>query len=468
MSNVSSEKNKQPEKPKHKQLLSIIDEYLVDLECLREMHASVVPVLQAQDKERKDALSEIFRVAKEKGEEKVKPSSEELSEPQEETTGAASDSEKKEEETTANSEQNDEDKKKVTLKFKRTDVEYITANINKVEKAEKLFEKQLVVTLVSRFDEFLGKILKLILEQNPEWVISADKTISYKDLIALKSVDKAIQGIIYKEVEDLLRDSHEKQIQYIDEKLKIGIEKNFTKLKEFLEVAERRNLFVHTGGTVSSQYIDKCKGFGCKVSSSLGDNLGSDIDYFNSAFLVYFEIGLRIGQASYRRVFEDEIEIADQALNNLAVKFMNLGEYSLSEVITEFDLAIPEKLRSTDSEYLYFAKINRAVSQKFQCKDFEKGLSQDPWKVFHPKYALSIHVLREEYSDAAKLMKSDEIKSSIGREGFRAWPVFKLFRETDEFKESYKEIYGNDYVPNFEKDSELKEEQENKALESES
>lgn len=227
-------------------------------------------------------------------------------------------------------------------------------------------------------------------------------------------------------------------------------------------------MFVHTGGVVSSQYIDKCKGFGCKVTSSLGDSLGSDIEYFNSAFLVYFEIGLRIGQASYRRVFEGELEIADRALNNLAVKFMNLGEYSLSEVITEFDLSIPEKLRSSEIEFLYFAKINRAVSQNFQGKDFEKGLSEDPWKVFHPKYSLSIHVLREEYADAAKLMRSDEIKSSVGQDGLRAWPVFKFFRETDEFKKSYKEIYGNDYVPDFKRDSELKEEQENKALKTKS
>jgi len=458
MSNLSSDKEK---KPKHKQLLSIIDEYLVDLECLREMHASVVPVLKAQDKERENALSEIFRLAKDSGEE--------TSELQEENIAVPNGNESNEETADADEDENNkEEKKKITFKIKRTDLEYITANVKKIKKAEKLFEKQLIVTLVSRFDEFLGKVLKLILEQNPEWVISADKTISYKDLIALKSVDKAIQGIIYKEVEDLLRDSHEKQIQYIDEKLKIGIKESFSKLKEFLEVAERRNLFVHTGGTVSSQYIDKYRSFGYKVKCSLGDELGSNIEYFNSAFLVYFEIGLRIGQASYRRVFEDEIEIADQALNNLAVKFMNLGEYSLSEVITEFDLAIPEKLRSSDTEFLYFAKINRAVSQKFQDKDFENGLSKDPWKVFHPKYALSIHVLREEYSDAAKLMKSDEIKSSIGQEGFRAWPVFKLFRQTDEFKESYKEIYGIEYVPDFERDSELKEEQENKALEAQS
>ena len=60
MSKLSTETK---EKPNHIRLLAIIDEYLVDLECLREMHEAVVPVLQAQDEERKDALSKIFLLA---------------------------------------------------------------------------------------------------------------------------------------------------------------------------------------------------------------------------------------------------------------------------------------------------------------------------------------------------------------------------------------------------------------------
>lgn len=454
--------NNSEEKLKHKQLLSIIDEYLVDLECLREMHASVVPFLQEQDRERKDTLSEIFKSADSNREEREE-------EIEDEIEGAIYDAQNAADKST--SEKPDigpqkKIKKTITLKFKPEDVDYIRLNSNKIEKAEKLFEKQLVVTLVSRFDEFLGNVLRLALEKNPEWVISSEKTISYKELIALKSVDKAIQGVIYKEVDDLLRDSHDKQIQYIDEKFKTGVKQHFTKLTDFLEITERRNLFVHTGGVVSNQYIEKCKGHGCKIACSVGDPLGSGMDYFNNAFLTFFEIGLRIGQATYRRIFDCDIELADQALNNIAVKFMNLGEYHLSELITDFDIAIPEKLRSAGTEYLYFAKINRAVSQKFQNKDFEKGLLDDPWKVFHPKYALVIHVLRDEFCEAAKLMNSDEIKSSVGKEGFRGWPVFKLFRESEEFKNSYKELFGHEYYPDYKNDSKLKEAQENKALES--
>lgn len=444
----------QKEPPMNKRLLSVVDEYLVDLECLRDMQSSVMPFLHEQDQERKGAVKRILDSARKKGEE-LKLQEEESSDPENSSNESEDDNKSSE-----------DDDKDVRLAFSPPDYEYLMANLNKIQKAERLFEKQLIVTLVSRFDEFLGQVLRLVLEQKPESIISSNKTITYKELVALKSVDKAIEGVIHKEVEDILRESHESQIQYIDEKLKIGIQENFKGMKKFLEVAERRNLFVHSGGVVSNQYIDRCKGFGHEVSVDRGRRLDADNEYFNDAFLTFFEIGLRIGQASYRRIFNNDLDSADRALNNLAVKFMNSGEYHLAEVITDFDIAIPEKLRSPSSEFFYYAKINKAASQKFQGKDFEKGLSDVPWQVFHSKYSLVLHVLREEYEEAGKLMQNDEVKDIVGMAGFRAWPVFRLFRETDEFKKAYKAIYGREYIPDFDKDQELREEQENKALES--
>jgi len=421
--------------PDNKKLLRLTDHYLVDLECLREMYSSVVPFLKEKDKERSEIAKRILEGATVEGDKS---------------------------EVAGESENNEETR---SIEFKPGDIEIFMTTISKLRRAELLFEKQVTVTLVSRFDEFLGELLRLVLEQNPSWLISSEKTITYKELIELKSIEKAIEGVIQKEVENLLRGSHEDQIAYIDEKMKLGISDNFDKLPDFLEVAERRNLFVHTGGVVSQQYIDKCNAFGCKLDGiKCGDSLGSQGDYFEEAVYVYFEAGLRIAQAAYRRLFPNELKAADSALNRLAIKFMNAGEYKISKIVTEFDINIPQKLRSDDDENIYYALINRAISLKFSGQDFEVGIQDIPWKAFHPKYALCLHVLREEFCEAAEMMKSDEIKSSIGVEGFRAWPVFREFRESDEFKQSYSELYGESYVPDIEKDAEIKAKQENSEI----
>lgn len=435
-----SKKKKQREKSSEsKRFLATERQFLVDLECLREMHSSVIPLLNDKDAERKKCVHEIIKrvVVIEDEEEKVSDQPNEID----------STSNSEEVSKTTGSKGKDKKNKKFSINMSGTDTEVLLSNIGKLERAKDLFEKQVIVTLVSRFDEFIGKLLKLILEQNPSWLISSEKTITYKELIDLKSIDKAIEGVIHKEVENLLRDSHEEQIEYIDEKLKLGISDNFSKLPEFLEIAERRNLFVHTGGIVSQQYIDKCNSFGVDIEGvNHGTQLDSDMDYFSNAFMVYFEMGLRISQAAYRRLFPNELDKADKALNELSIKFMDEGEYGLAETIASFDLDIPEKLRSQDTEFLYFARVNRAIAQKFSGKDFENGLKGVHWNVFHPKYALCLHALRDEFDEAANLMLSEEIKKEVGQTGLKTWPAFRGFRDTEQFKTTYKILYGVEYV----------------------
>jgi hypothetical protein len=139
---------------------------------------------------------------------------------------------------------------------------------------------------------------------------------------------------------------------------------------------------------------------------------------------------------------------------------MRNGDYNLSEIITEFDLGIPEKLRSKDTEYPYYARINRAASQKFSGKEYEIGLEGVPWNVFHTKYAMCLHVVRGEFKEAAKLMQSAEINTSIGQHGFRTWPIFREFRESEEFRGMYKILFGNEYSPDLEADSDVSPEDE--------
>ena len=425
-------------RPDHVKLLSITDRYLVDLECLREMFATVMPVLREQDKERHKAVDEILKRAKKFLREKTSEGVEDLSNV---PTQAEEDGER------------NPSGKVVQVKVDIGDVELLTSSIKKLTRAETLFRKQSIVSLVSRFDEFLGSLLKIALTQNQEW-LKSEKTITYKELIELKSIDTAIKGLISKEVEKLLRGSHEEQIAYIDEKLRLGIREHFLNLPCFLEVAERRNLFVHTGGLVSSQYLERCRGFKCSVAElTEGHRLEVSEEYFEKAFSIFFEIGLRIGQAAFRRLFPGEAAKADSALNKLAIKFLNNGDNELAEVITTYDLNIPAGLRSGDCENEYYARINRAIAQKRQGKDFEVGLKGVPWQAFHSKYKLCLHVLRDEFEQAASMMASDDIIDEVGIEGFRTWPVFKDFRSSSEFRVAYMNVFNQEYAPDPERDA---------------
>ena len=409
--------------PEHKRMLLITDFYLSDLDCLREMFETVKPVLAKQDEERAEKLKILLESAKSSG---------------------SNDSEDKEE-----------------LKFTSDEYREFLSNLQKLRRAEHLFHQQLIVSLISRFDEFLGEFLKIVLHLHPEWLKTSEKTLTYKELIEMKSVEKAISGVISKEIDNLLRGSHEEQIDFIDDKLKIGIKDHFEELPSFLEIAERRNLIAHTGGKVSQQYLDRCKCFGYthKSPPEIDSLLNIDGDYFLGSFCLCFEIGLRVSQASYRRLFPDELKDADRSLNNLTIKFLDSGEWELAERVCNFNLSIPDKLRSSDDhEFKYYALINRAIAQKNLEKDIEPGLLGVPWAAFHPKYSMALHILRDDYDSAKKLMATPSVEEEVTQHGFRTWPLFRNFRESTQFKEAYQELYGEEYILDPEKDKSVDDE----------
>ena len=206
--------------PSNEQLLSITDRYLVDLECLREMFATVMPVLREQDNLRQkdldkltDRITEVFE----------KKSTDEDAEPS--THGKSEESESEKAESRG--------EKVARVMSILTDSKSQISNVKKIKRAQTLFAKQSIVSFVSRFDEFLGPVLEIALAQNPGWLKSSEKVITYKELIDLKSIDTAIKGVIAKEVENLMRGTHEEQILYIDERLKLGIREHFPNIAFF-------------------------------------------------------------------------------------------------------------------------------------------------------------------------------------------------------------------------------------------
>ena len=402
----------------NKKLLYISNRYLNDIECINEMIVTVLPILKEKDEVRTQQVKEALKILN-NSLKRVK-----------------------------NSQQNEKSKNN-TFKLPELNYDSLISNIVKLSRADQLFRKQCIVSFISRFDEFIGGFLEIMFKKNPDWLIkSNEKTITYKELIDLDSIEKAIEGVIIKEVDNILRLSHKNQIDEIDQKLKLGINDSCKHLINFYEVTERRNLFVHTGGVVSNSYINNCKRMGITLPEDLemGKYLQADDSYLSQAFQVCFELGLKISQSGYRRLFPDFLEEADKGLNHLAIRFLNNGDFELAKLICDYDINLPAKFRSSDGEMYYYALINRAIAIKFLGEDFEQGLKEICWDAFHPKYKICLHVLRDEFDEAAILMKNEDVIEKITKIGFRTWPVFREFRGSTQFVQAYKEIFKEDFI----------------------
>jgi hypothetical protein len=141
-------------------------------------------------------------------------------------------------------------------------------------------------------------------------------------------LEEAREYLIEKEVESVLRESHLKQFKWLETKLSFSLRKDLPSFNDFIEITERRNLFVHCNG-VARQYIDVCKENEVKKIDKvkIGQQLIASLEYLKKCYMVLFEIGVKIGQVVWRKLWPNNLEDADIHLNNVCYALLIKGHY---------------------------------------------------------------------------------------------------------------------------------------------
>lgn len=376
-----------------KKILTAQRELFTSLDCIKEMISLILPILKDKDKERHEKIKEITS----------------------------------------------KDSKKISYE----QLDELNEIVERFSLGSEIYRQSVITSMVTKFDEFFSKVLIVCIENNPDWINTNEKKLTYKEILKLKDINSFKSNIINEEVESIMRDSHYNQIEYLDKKLKLGIFKEFSDINNFIELTERRNLYVHTSGIVSNIYISNCKKWNIPLIKECKEGilLSSNEEYIFQAIDCLIELSIRLSQSIIRRCFEEYKEI-DSDLISDGVDIIIRGNNVLGEKIFDFALSIPEKYVEIESKY-YFV-INKALAQKNQKKDFEETIKNYPWKSLNPKFQFAIDVLQDDFKHAYKLMKQELVYEEIQAIGFKKWPLLKEIRSTKEFKDIYKSIYKKD------------------------
>ena len=166
-------------------------------------------------------------------------------------------------------EDNDKDKGEKAYSLKVEDYPIFKKIINNaitLTIAPGIINESLFVSLVSKYDAFFAKLLRAIYLLVPEIIESSDRNLTLSQLTELGSIEAAKELIIEKEIETVLRKSHKEHFMYLEKKLNMSLTKDLPIFTTFIELTERRNLFVHCDGKVSNQYISVCKENKCDLS----------------------------------------------------------------------------------------------------------------------------------------------------------------------------------------------------------
>ncbi len=317
--------------------------------------------------------------------------------------------------------------------------------VNQSAIAQKILFRNYVVSLVSQFDSFIGSIIKTMFYLRPDLLNQSEKPLTFSNLMDFGSIETARNYIIEKEIESVLRENHANHFKWLESKLNVQLRKDLAIWPTFIELTERRNLYVHNNGIVSNQYIKICSEHkvNFEVEPKAGSELGVTIDYFDQAFKCVFELGIKLSQVMWRKLLPKKIEDSDRTLLNISFELIQNKQYVLAQELLDF---CDKYITSFSSEDMKLRLImNRAQAYKWQgneetCKEI---INKRDWTASSDMFKLASQVLLDDFENAFITMKSIGSSSDhINQTSYKEWPIFREFRKHEKFNDVYKEVFG--------------------------
>lgn len=297
-----------------------------------------------------------------------------------------------------------------------------------------------LIGLVSSYDEFFSDLLRTVIRLKPS--ISAEKTFTLSMLLAADSVESARTQLIEKEVDEIMRKSHQDQLKWLDEQLKLKTFK-YKRFSNLIEMFERRNLHTHTSGKVSSQYLRVCSSQNHDVGDAkLGDLLTVSPDYFRECVGVVLEFGIILTQKVWRALIPDERESAVRSLNHVGFQLLKADRPKIAAQLLQF--AYEENTYKGTDKSRKMVIVNWANAEKL-CgneKLVKEILAKEDWSAAPLKYQICLAAVKGDDEAVIALLRPSVRGGEITKHMIDDWPAFETIRSNQQFMQEYEDVFG--------------------------
>ena len=303
--------------------------------------------------------------------------------------------------------------------------------------------RSFIVSLVSSYDAFLGGLIRNLFLMKPDALSASDKNLTFSELVEFGSIEDAREYIVEKEVETVLRKSHSEQFDWLENKFGLPLRKGLEIWPSFVEVTERRNLFVHNRGVVSNHYLDICRKHNVEFETKpqVGEQLSVPIEYFNSAFETIFEMGVKLAHVLWRKVQPGDLEEADDNLIMVGYNLLSEERFDLARRVLDFSTTTLKTFSSEQNRLMLV--VNQAQAYKWS-DDMEKTrkiLSEEDWSTRSDDFQLAEAVLLDDFNKAGEIVKRIGTSGSVGKNAYREWPLFRAYRKSEQLQSVFEEVF---------------------------
>ncbi len=324
----------------------------------------------------------------------------------------------------------------------------LTGNLDTMHVAGRLIPQSFLVCLVSQYDAFIRSLFGTLLLNNRNILKGSNKNLEISTLLSFATINEAYEWLVEQEVDSTMRKSHSDQFDFVETMFAVEWQRKEDPLwRSFVEVTERRNLFTHTDGLVSDQYLKICAENAVQLEAVVvkGSLLTATDEYFRRAYETLLEMGIKLCQVLWRKHLPDQLELADQSLQEIILDLLKTGRTHLAKNLLVF-LTSTLKSKVHHQDVLLVGKVNLAIALKElgDRRGFATCLASEDWDQKDPKFQLAEAVLQERHHQAVELMR--KVGAGIHKADYRSWPLFKGFRDSAEFQSVFEEVFGEPFV----------------------
>lgn len=346
-----------------------------------------------------------------------------------------------------------------TGKFNCSEKEYNRCKnkIKRAERANELIYPSFIISLVSVFDTYLAGLVRIIFDLNEGLYMESNMKFLYRDLKDLDSVGEVKKNIVDSTIDKLFRGSHVDQIKWFEKALGVGLT-SFNDWANYVELTERRNLFVHSDGVVSTQYIKMCNSHEYNLSGiEIGTKLSVDKSYFEKSYQLLYYMGVYLTQTLlntlYSKKFNDVNSRRDKILIPCVFDLIYEKQYLIAIQVS--NSVLTKHFKHAKKEELYI-KLNLAQAYKWnnQKSECDNILNSIDTSALSKSLLIPIKVLKDEYKKVYDLMievgSNDDV---LSKEAYKTWPIFREIREQQNFKDTFYKVFSESIT---DKDDSLK------------
>lgn len=316
-------------------------------------------------------------------------------------------------------------------------------DIERSEQASNILPQSLFISIVSQFDVLIAQLIKFIYLYSENKLLESESQISFREVLQIGDIEKIKEKFINDRIDSVLRDSHSEQIKTLSKLIgDVSLDKvDFW--GDFIEMTQRRNLFVHSKGVVSSQYISECKKANKSFDMPIGSMLKVDEEYFNHAFYVFFCMGVMLSQVISRVVLGEQLlgEI-DSVLNNVIYETICEGKYDISIRLSQFATDNTTKHSNKLDEKYFILNYAQAYKWKGDNKKCIEIIGKYDFSETKEDILVAKYALEDDIENVVKSMKTIGNTSDImNEEAYATWEIFKEMRLKEEFQNAFEEIF---------------------------